>query len=140
MGEAYDRAGAFLGDATGATKAEVLAKLEKAHGDAAHEIRIRSRRREKPVPTSRQMRRAQRREEHRRLLISRGWTLVDGRGWVPPPGYSLKRAGDDVKAVGRSRCPTCESPDPRRHPSMQPDGGEVQPCRDPWHAVAEVSR
>jgi hypothetical protein len=32
-----------------------------------------------------------------------------------------------------STCPTCASPDPRKHPAMQADGGEVQPCRDRFH-------
>lgn len=42
MGQAFDRTGQFLGDAYGDTKHEVLDKLIKAHGDNAHEIRIRS--------------------------------------------------------------------------------------------------
>lgn len=29
-------------------------------------------------------------------------------------------------------CPTCGSPQPHLHPSMQ-EGGEVQPCRDDYH-------
>lgn len=41
MGEAFDRAGQFLGDAYGDTKREVFEKLMKEHKDAA-EIRIRS--------------------------------------------------------------------------------------------------
>lgn len=42
MGEAFDRTGHFLGSAEGATKQEVFEKLMKAHGDEAHEIRIRT--------------------------------------------------------------------------------------------------
>lgn len=42
MGEAYDRAGHFLGSVEAETKREVLDKLLAAHGDAAHEIRIRT--------------------------------------------------------------------------------------------------
>lgn len=49
MGQAFDREGNVLGEAEGATRAEVLAKLEKAHGDVASEIRIRSI--EVPTPT-----------------------------------------------------------------------------------------
>lgn len=41
MGEAFDRSGNVLGQASGATKQEVFDALNKAHGDAA-EIRIRS--------------------------------------------------------------------------------------------------
>lgn len=30
------------------------------------------------------------------------------------------------------RCPTCDSPAPNRHPSVQ-YGGETEPCIDPFH-------
>ena len=33
------------------------------------------------------------------------------------------------------RCPRCQSPDPARHPAMQADGGEVQPCPHTWHLL-----
>ena len=38
-------------------------------------------------------------------------------------------------------CPTCGSPDPKRHPAVQWEG-EVQPCSDAWHSPprAEVKR
>lgn len=42
MGQAFDKAGNVLGEATGDTKADVLAKLEAAHGKDAAEIRIQS--------------------------------------------------------------------------------------------------
>lgn len=41
MGQAFDRDGVVLGEASGATKREVFEKLSQAHADAA-EIRIRS--------------------------------------------------------------------------------------------------
>ena len=42
MGEAFDRAGHFLGSAEGQTRNEVLEKLQAQFGEKAHEIRIRS--------------------------------------------------------------------------------------------------
>lgn len=42
MGQAFDDSGNVLGEATGDTRAEVLAKLEAAHGKEAAEIRIQS--------------------------------------------------------------------------------------------------
>lgn len=34
------------------------------------------------------------------------------------------------------KCPTCESPSPHLHPAMQYEG-EVQPCRNSWHAAQQ---
>lgn len=33
-----------------------------------------------------------------------------------------------------NKCPKCESPHPRLHPSVQFEG-EVQVCSHPWHQV-----
>lgn len=35
-------------------------------------------------------------------------------------------------AAPPQRCPTCDSPAPHLHPSIQHEG-EVQPCKDAWH-------
>jgi flavin-dependent thymidylate synthase len=40
---------------------------------------------------------------------------------------------EDYPEERPSICPTCESPDPAQHPATQPDGGEVNLCRDEWH-------
>lgn len=50
MGEAFNRAGHFLGSATGETKTEVLEKLLRNHGDDAAEIRIREAGAQTPMP------------------------------------------------------------------------------------------
>lgn len=50
MGEAFNRAGHFLGSATGQTKSEVLEKLLARHGDDAAEIRIREAGASSPMP------------------------------------------------------------------------------------------
>lgn len=42
MGQAFDRDGNILGEASAATKADVLRELETRFGANAHEIRIRS--------------------------------------------------------------------------------------------------
>jgi hypothetical protein len=48
--------------------------------------------------------------------------------------YLNKIPPREPRAVETSEyCPRCESPSPRLHPSVQPEGGEVQPCPHPWH-------
>ena len=44
-----------------------------------------------------------------------------------------------VSAEPPVKCPTCQSPQPYLHPSMQPDGGEVQPCGDAWHKTTPTN-
>ena len=39
-----------------------------------------------------------------------------------------------VSSERPTRCPHCDSPDPKLHPAMQHEG-EVQPCNDPWHGL-----
>jgi hypothetical protein len=44
-----------------------------------------------------------------------------------------------VPAERARRCPTCDSPNPTLHPSMQSDSGEVQICENLWHNSAPMS-
>jgi hypothetical protein len=48
-------------------------------------------------------------------------------------------AGVVLAERNKDRCPTCNSPRPTSHPAMA-EGGEVQPCKDPWHASTEEGR
>lgn len=50
------------------------------------------------------------------------------------PSGLMEMRLDDTGAKDKHNCPTCASPKPELHPSMQPDGGEVQICRNPWHS------
>lgn len=45
----------------------------------------------------------------------------------------ISRAEGAISSPQPKKCPTCDSPKPELHPSMQPDGGEVQLCKNPWH-------
>lgn len=47
----------------------------------------------------------------------------------PKPVLCSERCAD----INLNRCPTCNSPLPKLHPAVQ-QGGEVQPCKDSWHA------
>jgi hypothetical protein len=47
---------------------------------------------------------------------------------------ALRQDGDRTMT-----CPTCGSPNPTLHPSMQLDSGEVQICLNPWHNSAPTS-
>jgi len=58
-----------------------------------------------------------------------------------PAKSSFKEQSEKSEAASRgpgvsvpAKCPTCDSPKPELHPAMQADGGEVQICRDQWHA------
>lgn len=55
------------------------------------------------------------------------------------PGARAARALREREGDGSAgRCPTCESPDPRHHPALGPDGGEVyQLCQDAFHGRKE---
>lgn len=45
-----------------------------------------------------------------------------------------------VETAGRARvgCPTCGSPDPRRHPATQSEGEVVALCPDAWHVDPKI--
>lgn len=48
------------------------------------------------------------------------------------PSLLEQLEGADARPLRSARCPSCDSPDPKRHPAMQ-HGGEVQLCFDAWH-------
>jgi hypothetical protein len=56
--------------------------------------------------------------------------------WRIEPWEPLPESMEPVTAQHKSRrCPTCDSPDPKRHPAVQWEG-EVQWCKDAWHRGA----
>jgi hypothetical protein len=79
-------------------------------------------------------------ERHRTLIRRDGQWWDSGHRithWMPLPDPPV--ADSDAPRVSRpKKCPTCDSPDPKLHPSMQPDGGEVQICRNSWHEAEPV--
>lgn len=58
---------------------------------------------------------------------------ISGGNGMTIPEYVSKCVLKQLVANKLPKCPTCQSPSPERHPAMQFEG-EVQPCRDLWHA------
>ncbi len=90
------------------------------------------------------------RKAEAKLAAVHEWTLQHGKalvphgGWADTYGDGMRCAKQQVGTLLRTpapatgetpmRCPRCESTHPRLHPAMQ-EGGEVQPCPDPWHKL-----